>query len=132
MYMYLEIIYIFFYYRPAFCRGPHTLTVPAELFQENRKRLCESLKGKVGSGAIVLLQGGEAETRHCSDHEPIFRQVSYSGFSITCEKHLHNSIISLKTRGDFSAHKTSLTPSFVIVVPVPRQEIKFSAHVFVC
>ena len=63
--------------QPAFCRGPHTLTVPAELFQENRKRLCESLKGKVGSGAIVLLQGGEAETRHCSDHEPIFRQESY-------------------------------------------------------
>ncbi|VDI06320.1 Xaa-Pro dipeptidase [Mytilus galloprovincialis] len=63
--------------QPAFCRGPHTLTVPAELFQENRQRLCERLKGKVQSGAIVLLQGGESQTRYCSDHEPLFRQKSY-------------------------------------------------------
>lgn len=50
-----------------------------ELFAQNRKRLCESLRatGKVPAGAIVLLQGGVFETRNCSDHEPLFRQESY-------------------------------------------------------
>lgn len=66
-----------FFIRPAFCRGEHTLRVPAELFTENRKRLAERLRAtnKVPAGAYVLLQGGESETRHCSDHEPIFRQA---------------------------------------------------------
>lgn len=67
-----------FIFRPAFCRGDHTLTVSSELFKCNRKRLCERLQANknVPKGAIVLLQGGESETRHCSDHEPLFRQVS--------------------------------------------------------
>ncbi|XP_076112841.1 xaa-Pro dipeptidase-like isoform X1 [Mytilus galloprovincialis] len=72
--------------QPAFCRGPHTLTVPAELFQENRQRLCERLKGKVPTGAIVLLQGGESQTRYCSDHEPIFRQESYFQWAFGVEE----------------------------------------------
>ncbi|XP_076112843.1 xaa-Pro dipeptidase-like [Mytilus galloprovincialis] len=72
--------------QPAFSRGPHTLTVPAELFQENRQRLCEKLKGKVPSGAIVLLQGGDSQTRYCSDHEPLFRQESYFQWAFGVEE----------------------------------------------
>ena len=67
-------------FRPAFCRGDHTLKVSMEMFQENRQRLCQRLRdnSKVPKGAIVILQGGTAETRYCSDHEPLFRQVCYS------------------------------------------------------
>lgn len=73
---------------PAFCRGEHTLRVPAELFTENRKRLAERLRAtnKVPAGAYVLLQGGESETRHCSDHEPIFRQESYFHWAFGVEE----------------------------------------------
>lgn len=64
---------------PAFCRGSHTLVVPMLMFKQNRERLCERLRNndKVPKGAIVLLQGGEADTRNCSDHEPLFRQESF-------------------------------------------------------
>ena len=67
-------------FRPAFCRGDHTLKVSMEMFQENRQRLCQRLRdnSKVPKGAIVILQGGTEETRYCSDHEPLFRQVCYS------------------------------------------------------
>ena len=49
-----------------------------EMFKENRQRLCQRLRdnSKVPKGAIVILQGGISETRYCSDHEPLFRQVS--------------------------------------------------------
>ncbi|WAR13342.1 PEPD-like protein [Mya arenaria] len=64
---------------PAFCRGSHTMVVPMLMFKQNRDRLCERLRknSKVPKGAIVVLQGGESFTRHCSDHEPVFRQESY-------------------------------------------------------
>ena len=42
------------------------------------------------------------------------------GILLTCEKHLHDSIISL--RGKVWAHTTSLTPPRFIEVPVPSQE----------
>jgi len=47
------------------------------MFKQNRDRLCERLRKnpKVPKGAIVVLQGGEADTRNCSDNEPVFRQV---------------------------------------------------------
>ncbi|XP_033754940.1 xaa-Pro dipeptidase-like [Pecten maximus] len=72
--------------QPAFCRGVHTLAVSADLFKINRKRLCEILKNKVPKGALVLLQGGESETRHSSDHEPIFRQESYFHWTFGVEE----------------------------------------------
>ena len=48
------------------------------MFKQNRERLCERLRknNNVPKGAIVILQGGESVTRHCSDHELLFRQVS--------------------------------------------------------
>jgi hypothetical protein len=39
---------------------------------------------------------------------------------LTCGKHLHDCIISL--RGKFSINKTSLTPPLVVEVLVPSQE----------
>lgn len=55
------------------------MVVPMVMFKQNRDRLCEQLKknDKVPRGAVVVLQGGESETRHCSDNEPLFRQESY-------------------------------------------------------
>ncbi|XP_063970196.1 xaa-Pro dipeptidase-like isoform X2 [Lytechinus pictus] len=66
-------------YRPTYCLGEHTLSVPRTLHATNRERLCKRLKAdpQLPSGAIVLLQGGEQEMRYCSDHEPLFRQESY-------------------------------------------------------
>ncbi|KAL3860556.1 hypothetical protein ACJMK2_010672 [Sinanodonta woodiana] len=72
----------------AFSRGGHTLVVPTKLFKENRERLCQRLRGneKVPKGSIVILQGGEAVTRHCSDHEPLFRQESYFHWAFGVEE----------------------------------------------
>ncbi|KAK3085937.1 hypothetical protein FSP39_010986 [Pinctada imbricata] len=74
--------------RSAFTRGPHTLTVSAELFKLNRQKLCERLRtnSEVPRGGFVLLQGGISETRHCSDHEPVFRQESYFHWTFGVEE----------------------------------------------
>ncbi|PVD20999.1 hypothetical protein C0Q70_19163 [Pomacea canaliculata] len=55
------------------------MKISMDVFKENRNRLCDRLSNnpEVPRGAIVLLQGGESETRYCSDHEPLFRQESY-------------------------------------------------------
>lgn len=47
------------------------------MFKENRERLCERLRADPGyqAGSVILLEGGVSETRHSSDHEPLFRQV---------------------------------------------------------
>lgn len=60
--------------------GNDALKVSMKLFGLNRKNLVDRLKKAVPnlpSNSIVLLQGGKSETRHCSDHEPVFRQESY-------------------------------------------------------
>ncbi|KAL5021319.1 hypothetical protein ScPMuIL_000474 [Solemya velum] len=74
--------------QPAYCRGTHTIVVSMELFGLNRKRLCEQLRSSknVPQGAFVLLQGGESETRYCSDHEPLFRQESYFHWTFGVEE----------------------------------------------
>lgn len=58
--------------RSVFERGIHTLSVSVELHAVNRKRLVEKLRqvtALTGKRAVVVLQGGAAETRHCTDHE---------------------------------------------------------------
>ncbi len=57
--------------------GLGTLKVPAKLHAKNRSRLCESLKNnsQYKSGSYVVLQGGEDQTRYCSDTGIVFRQV---------------------------------------------------------
>lgn len=58
--------------------GRETLRISMRLFSDNRARLCARLRahGDVPRGAVVLLQGGDNPMRYCSDHEPVFRQVS--------------------------------------------------------
>ncbi|ODM88692.1 Xaa-Pro dipeptidase, partial [Orchesella cincta] len=55
------------------------LAVPAELFALNRSRLVERLKNNssVDKDSVVVLEGGNEETRYCSDVGPVFRQESY-------------------------------------------------------
>ena len=62
-----------------FWKGGQTLKVPMNLFQQNRQRLCEALQKHptLPADSFVLLQGGQGEMRHSSDHEPLFRQESY-------------------------------------------------------
>ncbi len=57
--------------------GNDTLSVSADLFAENRERLCQGLKAEkdVPAGSVVLLQGGEQKQRHCTDTDELFRQV---------------------------------------------------------
>lgn len=60
--------------------GKDTLTVPMELFSENRQRLCERLRARedVKLGALVVMQGGEQTQRYCTDTDIVFRQVRSS------------------------------------------------------
>ncbi len=57
--------------------GNDTLSVSADLFAENRERLCRGLKAEkdVPAGSVVLLQGGEQKQRYCTDTDELFRQV---------------------------------------------------------
>lgn len=64
----------------VFSRGLNTMSIPLELNTLNRKRLLSKLNkidGLNNKISAVILQGGEYETRCCSDHEPLFRQESY-------------------------------------------------------
>lgn len=55
-------------------QGLDTYRVPMALHALNRARLCERLQGQSG---VVLVQGGDQQTRYDTDHEPVFRQESY-------------------------------------------------------
>ena len=55
-------------------QGLDTYRVPMALHALNRARLCERMKKHKG---VVLLQGGDQQTRYDTDHEPVFRQESY-------------------------------------------------------
>ena len=62
----------------CFFLGAETLNIPMRLFSLNRERLVQSLRecDGVPENAIVVLQGGEQQTRYCSDTDIVFRQVS--------------------------------------------------------
>lgn len=59
--------------------GRNSLKVPMRLFDGNRKRLLERLRARndLPQSSVVLLKGGEAKMRYCSDHEELFRQESF-------------------------------------------------------
>ncbi|XP_064486588.1 xaa-Pro dipeptidase-like [Ornithodoros turicata] len=73
---------------PSFSRGPQTLRVPKKLHTLNQQRLSSQLRRHpdVSDGSFVLLRGGESATRHCSDHEPVFRQESYFHWAFGIEE----------------------------------------------
>lgn len=57
--------------------GEKALKVSMQLFAINRKSLVERLRKlpNLPKSAIVILEGGKVENRHCTDHEKLFRQV---------------------------------------------------------
>ena len=57
--------------------GEKALKISMQLFAINRKALVERLRKlpNLPKSAIVILEGGKAEFRHCTDHEKLFRQV---------------------------------------------------------
>lgn len=64
-------------FRAIYWLGNDTLRVSADLFGENRRRLCAGLKAKDGvlPQSVVVLQGGEQKQNYCTDTDVIFRQV---------------------------------------------------------
>ncbi|XP_057968575.1 uncharacterized protein LOC131158040 [Malania oleifera] len=59
--------------------------VPLELHATNRDKLLKSLRHHLTLSSrplhgFVLLQGGEEETRYCTDHVDVFRQESYFAY----------------------------------------------------
>lgn len=64
-------------FRAVYWLGNDTLRVSADLFAENRRRLCAALKAKDGvlPQSVVVLQGGEQKQRYCTDTDIVFRQV---------------------------------------------------------
>ncbi|XP_061525466.1 xaa-Pro dipeptidase [Phycodurus eques] len=65
--------------QPVYWLGNETLRVSAELFAENRRRLCGGLRAKDGmeTCSVAVLQGGEQQQRHCTDTDLLFRQESF-------------------------------------------------------
>ena len=63
--------------------GLRTYRVPLDLYASNRAKLLAALRSHLGLGlgacanVVVYLEGGISETRHATDHEPMFRQESY-------------------------------------------------------
>ena len=67
--------------------GLRTYRVPLDLYATNRAKLLAALRSHLGLGlglgpgacanVVVYLEGGISETRHATDHEPMFRQESY-------------------------------------------------------
>lgn len=62
-----------------FSMGLDTFKVPMTMYAENRAKLIKELSSGKHQG-IVVVQGGEEETRHCTDHELLFRQESYFAY----------------------------------------------------
>ncbi|XP_042511173.1 xaa-Pro dipeptidase [Macadamia integrifolia] len=59
--------------------------IPMELHAENRRKLVQSLRQFLTSSSqplngFVFLQGGEEQTRYCTDHAELFRQESYFAY----------------------------------------------------
>ncbi|VFQ59403.1 unnamed protein product [Cuscuta campestris] len=59
--------------------------VPNELYVINREKLIKSLRGHLSSSSrphqgFVFLQGGEEQSRYCTDHDDLFRQESYFAY----------------------------------------------------
>lgn len=75
---------------PVYKLGEYGLSVPMELHQQNRSRLCQRLCDhwfsdtaplQSPAGVYVLLQGGTLVMHGGSDVEIVFRQVKVSDFA---------------------------------------------------
>ncbi|CAI0543777.1 unnamed protein product [Linum tenue] len=59
--------------------------VPMELHVSNREKLLQSIRHHLAENSLplqgfVLLQGGDEQTRYCTDHLELFRQESYFAY----------------------------------------------------
>jgi len=63
----------------VFFRGGKTLRVPMSMYAEHRAKLVAALAPFTPCG-VALLQGGEAVSRHDTDHEELFRQESFFAY----------------------------------------------------
>ncbi|KAH7657542.1 Xaa-Pro dipeptidase protein [Dioscorea alata] len=60
-------------------------SIPMELHAQNRDKLVQALRESLAASSrpirgFVLLQGGEEQTRYCTDHIELFRQESYFAY----------------------------------------------------
>nr|GEU95951.1 xaa-Pro dipeptidase [Tanacetum cinerariifolium] len=57
-------------------------SVSMNLHIENRQKLLNQIRHNLTSDShgFILLQGGEEQTRYCTDHEDLFRQESYFAY----------------------------------------------------
>jgi hypothetical protein len=64
--------------------GEKALKVPMKLFATNRMNLVKRLKNlnDLPKSSIVVLKGGRIKSRHCTDHEYLFRQVKNSSLLV--------------------------------------------------
>jgi Xaa-Pro dipeptidase len=61
-----------------FSMGPGTFPVPMSMHAAARRRLAERLRGHgVPEGAVVVLQGGEQQTKYDTDRDLLFIQESF-------------------------------------------------------
>eukprot|EP00252_Welwitschia_mirabilis_P020733 TRINITY_DN5139_c0_g1_i2.p1 TRINITY_DN5139_c0_g1~~TRINITY_DN5139_c0_g1_i2.p1 ORF type:complete len:492 (+),score=94.77 TRINITY_DN5139_c0_g1_i2:65-1540(+) len=63
----------------------HPPKVPMELHRQNRRKLLHAMRSYLRSKdlplrGVVLLQGGQEQTRYCTDHLILFRQESYFAY----------------------------------------------------
>jgi len=63
-----------------FSLGLRTHRVDVAMYKELRARLVEEMQGRALPLGVALLQGGVQETRHDTDHEPLFRQESFFAY----------------------------------------------------
>lgn len=82
--------------------GDKALKVSMQLFAVNRKSLVERLRKvpDLPKSAIVILEGGKTETRHCTDHEHLFRQVILflAFFFLSIKLDFKNTILIYRSR----------------------------------
>ncbi|KAL6558525.1 hypothetical protein OROMI_018875 [Orobanche minor] len=67
---------------PSYLSSPE---ISMELHVANRKKLLDSFRDQLSCSSrplsgFIFLQGGEEQTRHCTDHIELFRQESYFAY----------------------------------------------------
>ncbi|CAD5187904.1 uncharacterized protein LOC135582740 isoform X1 [Musa acuminata AAA Group] len=87
--------------------------VPMELHAHNRDKLVRALRDHLAASSrptrgFVLLQGGEEQTRYCTDHAELFRQESYFAY-----------LFGVREPGFFGAIDVASGKSFLFVPRLP-------------
>ena len=82
----------------------------------NRARLSAALRGLgCPTGSVVLLAGGASETRHETDHEPLFRQESFFHWAFGVKEPDFYGAVSVDS-GEGTLFAPHLPPSYAVVM----------------